>query len=164
MSETSGFRRGVAQPFFRSAYLPAEALAGVRTRRILALAIDFIIVSCLSFMIWLVLLVLTLGLSLFILPPLFPLVAFFYNGLTVSGWRMATPGMRMMDLEMRLQMNVLDGSRVPFLNAAVHAVLFYISWLFPAVFLVSLLASDKRCLHDMLAGVIVIRRPLPFHE
>lgn len=159
MSETSGFRRGAAQPFFTPSYLPAEALAGVRTRRILALAIDFIIVSCLSFMIWLTLLVLTLGLSLFILPPLFPLVAFFYNGLTVSGWRMATPGMRMMDLEMRL----IDGSRVPFLNAAVHAVLFYISWLFPAVFLVSLLASDKRCLHDMLAGVIVIRRPLPFH-
>lgn len=156
MHETSGVERGGPQPFFAPSYLPAAALAGVRTRRILALAVDFIVVSCLSFMIWLAALVLTLGLSLFILPPLFPLVAFFYNGLTVSGPRMATPGMRLTDLEMRLT----DGERVPFLNAAVHAVLFYISWLFPPVFLVSLLASDKRCLHDMFAGVIVVRRPL----
>lgn len=156
MFDTSGFQRGAARPLFAPAFLPAEALAGVRTRRILALCIDFLVVSCLAFLIWLAFLVATFGLSLFILPPLFPLVAFFYNGLSVSGRHMATPGMRMMDLEMRL----MDGGRVPFLNAAVHAVLFYISWLFPVVFLVSLLASDKRCLHDMLAGVIVMRRPL----
>ena len=103
---------------------------------------------------WLALAVLTFGLSLLILPPLFPAVAFFYNGLTVSGYRMATPGMRAMDLEMRLT----DGTRVPFLNAAVHAVLFYVSTMFPPIFLVSLVSANKRCLHDMLAGVIVIRR------
>ncbi|HEY5225697.1 MAG TPA: RDD family protein [Methylovirgula sp.] len=156
MFDTSGFQRSMSRPLFAPANLPAEALAGVRTRRILALCVDFLVVSCLVFLIWLALLVATLGLSFFILPPLFPLIAFFYNGLSVSGRRMATPGMRMMDLEMRL----MDGDRVPFLNAAVHAVLFYISWLFPVVFLVSLLATDKRCLHDMLAGVIVVRRPL----
>ena len=55
---------------------------------------------------------------LFLLPPMFPLVAFFYNGLTVSGYRMATPGMRMMDLQMRMYDN---GGRVPFINAAVAA-------------------------------------------
>ncbi|QXX73602.1 RDD family protein [Methylovirgula sp. HY1] len=155
MDETSGFQRSRTQNFFTPCDLPAAALAGVRTRRALALVLDFLVVSFLSFVIWLTALVLTFGLSLFILPPLFPLVAFFYNGLTVSGPRMATPGMRLMDLEIRM----MDGARVPFLNAAAHAVLFYISWLFPAVFLVSLLASDKRCLHDMFAGVIVVRRP-----
>jgi len=56
----------------------------------------------------------------------------------------------------------MDGSRVSFLNAAVHAVLFYVSWMFPPVFLVSLLSNDKRCLHDILAGVIVTRRPYNF--
>jgi uncharacterized RDD family membrane protein YckC len=30
--------------------------------------------------------------------------------------------------------------------------------MFPPIFLLSLLADDKRCLHDMLAGVIVLRR------
>jgi uncharacterized RDD family membrane protein YckC len=87
---------------------------------------------------------------------LFPLIAFFYNGLSVSSAQMGTPGMRLMDLEMRMT----NGSRVPFLNAAVHAVLFYFSWMFPPILLVSLLADDKRCLHDMLAGVIITRRPV----
>ena len=155
MSQTDHYYGG---PLFVDVCLPPEALAGARTRRILALGLDFIIVSILSFAVWLGLLLLTLGLSLFFVPPLFPLVAFFYNGLTVSGRRMATPGMSAMDLEMRCA----DGSRVPFLNAAVHAVLFYLSWMFPPVFLVSLLSNDKRCLHDILAGVIVTRRPHQF--
>lgn len=153
MTTTGNFEPSGA--FFVRTALPPEALAGVRTRRILALGLDFIIVSILCFVIGLGLLILTFGLSLFLVPPLFPLVAFFYNGLTVSGRRMATPGMSAMDLEMRC----VDGSRVPFLNAAVHAVLFYLSWMFPPVFLVSLLSNDKRCLHDILAGVIVVRRP-----
>src|SRR5258708_4076310 len=83
---------------FVQAYLRAGAVAGVRTRRIVALVFDLIFVSMPSFALWLALAVLTFGLSLFILPPLFPIVAFFYNGLTVSGYRMATPGMRAMDL------------------------------------------------------------------
>lgn len=140
---------------FAPAHLPWEALAAVRRRRILALCVDFLLVSILSFALWLFLLIATLGLSAVFLPPLFPLVAFFYNGLSVSSADMATPGMRLLDLEMRLS----DGSRVPFLNAAVHAVLFYFSWMFPPIFLVSLVAEEKRCLHDMLAGVVVTRRP-----
>jgi uncharacterized RDD family membrane protein YckC len=134
--------------------LPHEALAGVRSRRIMAVCLDLIIVGFLAFMLWLVLGFLSLGLLWFILPPLFPIIAFVYNGMTISGWRMATPGMRMMDLEVRL----MDGAPVPFINAAVHAVLFYLSWMFPVLFIVSLLASDKRCLHDMLANMIVLRR------
>jgi uncharacterized RDD family membrane protein YckC len=153
MSDRSGFD-GPAFPVVAPAQLPAGALAGVRTRRIVALVFDLIFVAILSFSVWFALAVLTFGLSLIILPPLFPIVAFFYNGLTISGYRMATPGMRAMDLEMRLT----DGTRVPFLNAAVQAVLFYVSTMFPPVFLVSLLSTNKRCLHDMLAGVIVTRR------
>ena len=132
-----------------------DPLSGVRTRRIVALALDFILVSIVAFAIWLALLVLTLGLSLFILPPLFPAVAFFYNGLTVSGRKMATPGMRATGLEMRMHE---DGARVPFINAAAHAVFFYVSWFFPPIFLVSLIDVEKRCVHDMLAGVTIVRR------
>lgn len=153
MSWGSEFDRTVPWASSQS-YLPAQALAGVRTRRIFAFILDIILVSLLTFLVWIVLAVLTFGLSLLLLPPLFPIIAFFYNGLTVSGYRMATPGMAAMDLEMRL----IDGSRTPFLNAAVHAVLFYVSTLFPPVFLISLVSPNKRCLHDMLAGVIVTRR------
>jgi uncharacterized RDD family membrane protein YckC len=134
--------------------LPASALQGVRTRRIVAVMLDLVLVTLLSMTIFLVLGFLTLGLAWIILPPIFPAVAFFYNGLTISGWRMATPGMKAMDLEMRL----IDGSPTPFLNAAVQAVLFYVSWMFPPILLFSLLSADKRCLHDILAGVIVLRR------
>ena len=132
-----------------------DALSGVRTRRILALGVDLIVVSIIALALWIVLLVLTLGLSLFLLPPIYPLVAFFYNGLTVSGRKMATPGMRVMDLEMRMEES---GARVPFINAAAHALFFYLSWMLPPIFLVSLVDHQKRCLHDMLAGVVVVRR------
>jgi len=134
--------------------LPASALQGVRTRRVVAVMLDLILVTLLSMTIFVVLGFLTLGLAWIILPPIFPFVAFFYNGLTISGWRMATPGMKAMDLEMRL----VDGSPTPFMHAAVHAVLLYVSWMFPPILLFSLLSADKRCLRDILAGVIVLRR------
>ena len=135
--------------------LRADALAGVRTRRIVAVGFDFVLVSILVALFWTASVVLTLGFALFFLPPLWPIVAFFYNGLTVSGAGMATPGMRLMDLEMRMHE---DGRRVPFVNAAVQAVLFYVSWFFPPILLVSLVDSEKRCLHDILAGVVIVRR------
>ena len=119
--------------------LPASALAGVRRRRISAVLLDLILVTILSVRLFVVLGLLTFGLAWLILPPLFPFVAFFYNGLTISGWRMATPGMKAMDLEMRL----IDGAPVPFLYAGVHAVLFYLSWMFPPIFLFSLLCDRQ---------------------
>ena len=140
----------MSAPAFR-----ADSFVGVRTRRVLALCIDLFLVSILAVILWIGLLVLTFGLSLFLLPPIYPLLAFFYNGLTVSGYRMATPGMRLMDLEMRLFDN---GARVPFINAAAHALFFYLSGMLPPIFLVSLVDPDKRCVHDMLAGVIILRR------
>ena len=61
-----------------------------------------------------------------------------------------------MDLEVRLT----NGQPVPFLNAAVHGVLFWLSWYLTGglVLLTSLVTADKRCLHDILAGVVVVRR------
>ena len=135
--------------------LRRDALISVRTRRILALGLDLVLVSVLAAVLWVLLLIMTLGLSPFFLPPMWPLVAFFYNGLTASGAKMATPGMRAMDLEMRMHDS---GARVPFINAAAHALFFYLSWFFPPVFLVTLVDGEKRCLHDILAGVVLTRR------
>lgn len=154
MFDAGGEGRFYMQGGYPRPLAPREALAGVRIRRILALCLDLVLVGLLSGALWMALLVLSFGLSLFLLPPLFPLVAFFYNGLTVSGWRMATPGQRAMDLEVRL----MTGEPAPFLNAAVHGVLFYVTWLFPPLLLVTFITSDKRCLHDILADVIVLRR------
>jgi uncharacterized RDD family membrane protein YckC len=139
--------------------LPARALEGVRTRRIMAIGFDLIFISIIvavAFIFLSVLGVLTFGLAWLAIPFLYPFVALFYNGMTISGPNRATPGMRMMDLEMRLT----DGYTVPFIYAAVHAVLFYLSWtmLTPLVLAISLFARNKRCLHDILAGVVVTRR------
>jgi uncharacterized RDD family membrane protein YckC len=136
--------------------LPARyALDGVRTRRLMALGFDFVAVSVIATLIYCVLLVLTLGFSFFFLPPLWPIVAFFYSGVSMSGPRHATPGMRAMGLEALLHDS---GAPLPFLNAAAHGAFFYLSWFFPLLFLVTLVDSDKRFLHDILSGVIVTRR------
>ncbi len=152
-----------ARPFnAASDALPHRALEGVRARRIVAFILDVIYLSIITGAIVLVLFILgvpTLGLAWFLIPAvlgLFPLIALIYNGITISGWRRATPGMRHADLEMRLT----DGADVPFLNAAVHAVLYYIgvAFLTPLILLVSLVTTNKRCLHDMLSNTIVTRR------
>ena len=144
-----------AGPAYLPANLPRAAFSGVLTRRVCAFCLDFILVSMASAAIFFALAFATFGVSLFILPPIFPFVAFFYNGLTVSGPGMATPGMKAMDLEMR----TTDGTRVSFLIAAAHAVLFYISTMFLPIFLVAFVTEGRRCLHDVLAGVVVTRRP-----
>ena len=131
------------------------ALDGVRTRRLMALGFDFVAVSVIASAIYIALFVLTLGLSFFFLPPLWPMVAFFYSGVSMSGPRHATPGMRAMGLEALLNDT---GAPLPFLNAAAHGAFFYLSWFFPLAFLVTLVDSDKRFLHDILSGVIVTRR------
>ena len=140
---------------FAGPALPAAAFGGVRTRRLVAFCLDFALVSVAAMLLWTVLFVITVGLAAFILPPLWPFVAFFYNGTTVAGPRMGTPGMCLLDIEMR----TIDGAPVSFVMAGVHAVLLYASWLFPPLFLVSLITPDKRCLHDIVAGVVVVRRP-----
>ena len=139
--------------------LPPRALEGVRTRRIFAIGFDLVFITIIVGVLFVALAFLglvTFGLTWLLIPILYPAVALLYNGLTISGWRRGTPGMRLMDLEMRQ----LDGSRTPFINAAVHAVLFYLSWtiLTPLVLIVALVSRNKRCLHDMLSGVVVTRR------
>ena len=159
MSNTHGVPQSYASPgMFPRIALPDGALDGVRTRRMLAVCVDVTLVALIVATIWVIATVATLGLALvalFALPPLFPIVAFFYNGLSVSGEKMGTPGMRLFDLAAR---DAQTGGRASFISAAVHGVLFYVSWLFPPVLLVALVADAKRCLHDMFAGVLITRR------
>ncbi len=135
--------------------LPPRALASVRTRRVVAVLLDSIFIGLLAGLFFLLLGFLTLGVAWFFLPPLLPIVAFVYNGVTISGSHMGTWGMRMMDLEVR----TTDGHRPPFLNAAMQAVLYWLTlYIFAPLLLVSLVATDKRCLHDMASGLVVVRR------
>jgi uncharacterized RDD family membrane protein YckC len=130
-------------------------LAGVRRRRLFAWFFDACIVAILTLLIWIALAIATLGFALLVLPPLFPAVAVVYHALTVSGRRRGTYGMRALDLEV---VAFESGARATFVQAAAQAILFYLSWAFPLLFIFTLVDSEKRYLHDLLSGLVIVRR------
>jgi len=132
---------------------------GVLGGRILAYLVDLVVVFLLWAIFATVLTILgfvTFGLAWLLIAPLFPIVAVLYSGLTVSGPRRGTIGMRMAGI----QVQNIDGQTAPFVVAAVHAVFFYVSvsMLTPLVLLFGLFRDDRRLLHDLLAGLIAVRR------
>lgn len=135
-----------------------RAYDGVRTRRVLAFCIDYLIVGLLMipFAIMILLLgILTLGLGWALFGILFPAVALIYVWSTLGGRNQATTGMRMMGI----RLDRLDGRPVDGLLAVVHSVLFWAGnvLLTPLILLVTLFSDRKRTLHDLLLGTVVSR-------
>ncbi|WP_378943034.1 RDD family protein [Mesorhizobium sp. ANAO-SY3R2] len=135
-----------------------RAYDGVRTRRVLAFCIDYLIVGLLMIpfaIIILLLGILTLGLGWALFGILFPAVALIYVWSTLGGRNQATTGMRMMGI----RLDRLDGRPVDGLLAVVHSVLFWAGnvLLTPLILLVTLFADRKRTLHDLLLGTVVSR-------
>lgn len=134
-------------------------LASVRTNRIFAFLFDALVIAALTLLSCVLVFVLgvfTFGLGWLLFPVLWPLVALVYVAVTLGGPASATLGMRAMGLTMRM----MDGRRPDILIAAVHALLFWFSvaLLTPLVLIVSLLNADKRLLHDLVLGTIVLNR------
>lgn len=145
---------------------------GVRTRRLFAFAVDFMMIMGLFFCLFILSLIFaipTFGFSFWALfaslPWLMPCIALLYNGITVSGPYRATLGMRMFDL----QITKLDGSTPDFFEAGAHAVLFYLPGIgifFPAgfltliIYLPTFIEPQKRMLHDLVLGLIVSRKEI----
>jgi uncharacterized RDD family membrane protein YckC len=135
-----------------------SAYDGVRTRRVFAFLLDYLIVGLLSipFAILVALLgLLTFGLGWALFGILVPAVALIYIWSTLGGRNQATTGMRMMGI----RLDRLDGRPVDGLLAVVHSVLFWAGnvVLTPLVLLVTLFADRKRALHDLLLGTVVTR-------
>jgi uncharacterized RDD family membrane protein YckC len=135
-----------------------RAYDGVRTRRVFAFLLDYLIVGLLSipFAILIALLgLLTFGLGWALFGILVPAVALIYVWSTLGGRNQATVGMRMMGI----RLDRLDGRPVDGLLAVVHSVLFWAGnvVLTPLILLVSLFADRKRTLHDLLLGTVVTR-------
>ena len=136
----------------------ARAYDGVRTRRIFACVIDYLIVGLLTipFGILVFLLgILTLGLGWMLFGALVPAIAIVYVWNTLGGRNQATLGMKAMGIRLER----LDGTPIDGLTAVVHSVLFWAGnvILTPLVLLVTLFADRKRTLHDLLLGTVVIR-------
>jgi uncharacterized RDD family membrane protein YckC len=136
----------------------ARVYDGVRTRRILACVVDYLIVGLLTIpfaILVLVLGLLTLGLGWMLFSVLVPAVAALYIWNTLGGPNQATVGMKMMGI----RLDRLDGGRIDGPTAVAHTVLFWAGnvILTPLVLLVTLFADRKRTLHDLLLGTVVTR-------
>lgn len=131
---------------------------GVRTRRVFAFLIDYLIVLLLliPFGILVFLLgLLTLGLGWMLFSVLFPAVALTYVWNTLGGPKQATTGMQVMSIRLER----LDGGRIDGLFAVVHTVLFWAGnvILTPLILLATLFLDRKRTVHDLLLGTVVTR-------
>lgn len=135
-----------------------RAYDGVRTRRIFAFLIDYLIVAILLIPFGILVFflgILTLGLGWMLFGVLAPLVALAYVWNTLGGPKQATTGMQMMGI----RLDRLDGRPIDGLTAIVHSVLFWAGnvVLSPLILLATLFTDRKRTLHDLLLGTVVTR-------
>lgn len=133
-------------------------LAGVRTRRIVAFCLDYVLILLLSvpFAVLVFLLgIVTLGLGFALYGVLLPAVALLYVAFTLGGAAQATPGMRAMGLRAVRD----DGRPVDPLLAVVHTALFWAANVLvtPLILLASLVLDRKRLVHDVLTGIVILR-------
>jgi uncharacterized RDD family membrane protein YckC len=150
---------------WRDSFMPdpaahPELFDGVLWRRAAAYLIDAFCIAAIMLAAWLLFALLTV-LSLGLLAPglwfLFGLVPLAYHTFLVGGPHAATFGMRAFDLALRSR----NGGRPEFLQALAHAALFYLTVgaTGSLILLFALFNWRKRTLHDMLAGMLMVRAP-----
>lgn len=134
---------------------------GVLWRRVWAWVLDLVLIAVLASALWAVLFVLgilTLGMG-FVLMAALPAVPLFYHILFVVGRRHATPGQSLLGLVVRRDADLGPPSLT-------QSILFTGGlWLTLSVGVWPLLAAlftvHHRALHDMVAGVVVVRQDAP---
>ena len=132
---------------------------GIIVRRILAYLIDLTIIAVIVTIAWFVfpiLIAVTFGALTPFLVAFTALVSTLYHTLLIGGPASATFGMRFFGLRVWTS----DGLRPGYPQALVNTVVFYLSvattsWL---ILIIGLLNSRNRCLHDLLAGTVVVRQ------
>jgi uncharacterized RDD family membrane protein YckC len=145
-------------------YLPdpntaPELFEGVLSRRVLAWLIDLVILTVIVSVvavIGFIFGILTLGLGWLALPIIVPLALVFYYAVTLGSNRRATIGMSMTDL-------VLTPTKGPPLDgwtAFIHPLLFWLTiwFLAPVSLVVALVTPRRQMLHDLVLGVLMLRR------
>jgi len=137
-----------------------QLFSAVIGKRCVAFLVDAVIIAILTafaFVAVFVLGIVTLGLAWLLFGLIFPVVGLSYNAFTVGGPKSSTIGQRMMGLAVPMW----NGGKVTPLIAAFHALLFWFSLtLFCPILLWCFFDPRKRCLHDILAGLLVINRPM----
>lgn len=132
---------------------------GLLWRRAFGYLIDLVILGGLFVLYYFALVMLsvaTLGLLTPLLVTLGTLIPTAYHTLSIGGAASATPGMRMLGLEVR----IWSGGKPGYLQALLHTVVFYVTVGFTSglILLWPLFSNRRRCLHDLLCGTVVLRR------
>ena len=142
-----------------------ELFESILTRRVLAFVIDCVIMSILVVVLSIVagiLGIFTLGLAWLSIPVMVPVVFIAYYAVTLGSPSRATLGMRAMDIVLTPTRDApLDGWM-----AMLHVVAFWAtcSLLTPFVLAVGLITNRRQLLHDILLGVLMVRRsPMERH-
>lgn len=141
-------------------WLEPALYRGVLSRRLFAFLVDVVIISLpvvLATIAIAVFGVVTLGLGwhlFWLLSPASAIWAIVYYGASLGGPHSATPGMRLLGIQMR----TLTGAPGYFVLGAAHAVLFWlsVSFLSPFVLLVGVFNRRRRLLHDVVLGTVVV--------
>ena len=131
--------------------------AGVPVRRVAAWLIDMLILGAILWASWFVLAAIgfaTFGLG-FPLLAILPVIPFLYHAGFLAGRRAATPGMRLLGIIARRN---LDLTAPTLLEALIFTVGLYLTLAAGAIWLlVALVTRRRRALHDMLAGLTIVR-------
>lgn len=131
----------------------AEFYADVPTKRGLAWVVDTILIALITALI----VPFTAFTALFFLPVLYATVSFLYRVVTLAR-SAATPGMRLMAIELR----GADGARVDGGTAFVHTLFYSLSMMtvFPQLASVAMMLTSPRAqgLSDRVLGTVVINR------
>lgn len=158
MSHGDGYSDGYGHDPVHDARTADDALTeGVPLRRVWAWLVDVVLIAVLTGVLWVVLLamgVLTLGLSLPLLGAL-PVVPLAYHVLFVAASG-ATPGQSFMGLIVRRNE---DLGPPDFARAALFTVGLYLTLAAGVIWLgIAFFTLRRRTLHDIFAGVVVVRR------
>lgn len=136
-----------------------ELFDSILTRRVIAFVIDCVVMTVLIAAVSVaagVLGILTLGLAWLAFPLIVPVVFVAYYAVTLGSSSRATLGMRAMDIVLTpTRDKPLDGWM-----AMLHVVAFWLtcSILTPFILAVGLITNRRQLLHDILLGVLMVRR------
>src|SRR4051812_41984516 len=150
-----------APPHSLDPWLYPELFQGVLTRRLFAFLVDLVVLSIPVVLVCLFIAlfgVVTLGLGwtlFWLVSPASVIWAIVYYGASLGGPHSATPGMRLMNLQLR----TWHGGPGSFVLGACHAVLFWLSISFftPLILLVGLFNGRRPPLPDKGVGNVIIK-------
>lgn len=137
-----------------------EYYDGISMKRIIAYVIDFLICAGLGLGLWFVAVIvglLSFGLLMAPLMACVALLPFLYYTVLIGSRYSATFGMRFCGVRVYR----LDGARPEMLQAFIQTVVFFLSVSATSflILAVALFNTRRRCLHDMLAGTLILNDP-----